>query len=396
MANRKVSLMWYCRTPRGWRRFPVVMGKNNRIRHTFVTDGDVEVSYPEGHYELLHYEGRKPRYRNVGAVAADAATARDKEANLLVAKDSAVAAGAKVVEEEKRVYLCRAAALYIQDTENRKAMEAAGQGRLVTEEFMEVCRKTFVDEVVKDDIYRFHRALRERGCGDRTVANKHARLKSFLKFAGVNTKSVMPPKPKYESELPTMYSQDDIRNIFKAADDYLRLALEMGLKLGLREQEIATAEWSDLDEQDSVFRVQGKKHWDFKVKDSEQRDVPVGADLMRSLKAWKKKHPNTQLILPTENGKPNTKFLRLLKRAAKDAGLNCHRCEGCKSVLGECQEWTLHKLRRTYMTTLLRNGLDLKTVQHYAGHADLASTMRYLKPATGKEAQAKINAIEWT
>jgi|HubBroStandDraft_5_1064220.scaffolds.fasta_scaffold34659_3 hypothetical protein len=80
MANRKVSLLWYCRTPRGWRRFTVVTGHQG-----------VEVSYPEGRYELLVYEGRKPVYKRAGDNAADALTARDREAHMLVARESATA-----------------------------------------------------------------------------------------------------------------------------------------------------------------------------------------------------------------------------------------------------------------------------------------------------------------
>ena len=66
---------------------------------------------------------------------------------------------------------------------------------------------------------------------------------------------------------------------------------------------------------------------------------------------------------------------------------------GCQSRNNECQEWTLHKFRRTYCTTLLLSGLDLRAVQAYLGHADLDSTMRYLRPATSAESQARINAI---
>ncbi len=139
----------------------------------------------------------------------------------------------------------RAAGLYIQDATNRNANEAAEQARLVTKEFMEVSRKTFVDELTRDDIFRFHRALRDRGSSDRTVANKHARLKSFLRFAGVDS-TIIPPKPKYEEALPTIYTTDEIRRILSAADDYMRIVIEIGLKLGLREQEIMYAEWTDL------------------------------------------------------------------------------------------------------------------------------------------------------
>lgn len=394
MPNLKAVLRWYCRTPRGWRRFPVLFGRNNRIRHTFVIDQGKEVSYPEGRYQVLVYEGSRPVYKNVGDNAADALAARDREAHLLAAKFSAAHAGAKIVDEKKRQYLRRAAELYILDAENRNAKEAAEQSERVTSEFIDVCRKTFVDEVTREDIFRFHKALRERDCSDRTVANKHARLKSFLRFAGVDP-AIIPPKPKYEQTLPTIYTTDEIRGILEAADPYMRLVIEMGLKLGLREQELMYAEWTDLDWQESAFRVQGKRFWDFRVKDSEQREIPCPEDLLESLRAWREKHAKSRLILGTTSDSPNSHFLRSLKRLAKRAGLNCGKCDGCGSKLNECQGWTLHKLRRTYCTTLLRNGVDLKTVQHYMGHADLASTMRYLRPAVGKESQQRINAIRW-
>jgi site-specific recombinase XerD len=38
----------------------------------------------------------------------------------------------------------------------------------------------------------------------------------------------------------------------------------------------------------------------------------------------------------------------------------------------------LHSFRRTYATTLLRKGVDIRTVQMLLGHSDIESTMRYL------------------
>ena len=64
----------------------------------------------------------------------------------------------------------------------------------------------------------------------------------------------------------------------------------------------------------------------------------------------------------------------MLKRMAHRAGLNCGRCGGCREI-DECQEYTLNRFRRIYLTTLLRNGIDLRTVQAYAGHKDLATDL---------------------
>jgi integrase len=121
----------------------------------------------------------------------------------------------------------------------------------------------------------------------------------------------------------------------------------------------------------------------------------VPQNLLKALKAWRKKHPNSRLIVGTAGDSPDTHLLRSLKRLAKSAELNCGKCDGCGSKLNERQGWTLHKLRRRCCTTLLRDGVDLKTVQYYMGHADFASAMRYLRPAVGKEPQQRINAIQW-
>jgi site-specific recombinase XerD len=61
---------------------------------------------------------------------------------------------------------------------------------------------------------------------------------------------------------------------------------------------------------------------------------------------------------------------------------------------GRAQEnATLHKFRRTYATTLLRGGMDLRSVMLLMGHSDLESTMRYLTPATGDVLRDKLNSI---
>lgn len=70
MANRKVSLLWYCNTPRGWRRFPILKAKNGRVRMGYVIEGGVERYYAQGHFELRHSEGRKTIFTPVGGYRA--------------------------------------------------------------------------------------------------------------------------------------------------------------------------------------------------------------------------------------------------------------------------------------------------------------------------------------
>jgi integrase len=138
----------------------------------------------------------------------------------------------------------------------------------------------------------------------------------------------------------------------------------------------------------------------FRVKDSEQRELLLPDDLVVELKVWQESRPGKMLVLGTVNDRPNSVLLVSLKQLAEKAKLSCGRCEGCARLKepgyrGGCMEFTLHRFRRTYLTALLRSGVDVRTVQRLAGHSDLESTLRYLRPASGPELQAKINAVQW-
>ena len=74
----------------------------------------------------------------------------------------------------------------------------------------------------------------------------------------------------------------------------------------------------------------------------------------------------------------NGHLLRVLKRVARRA---------------KVKNATLHKMRRTYITRLIQSGVDIRTVMAFAGHSDLASTMRYMRPASASEMQTKIDSI---
>jgi integrase len=90
------------------------------------------------------------------------------------------------------------------------------------------------------------------------------------------------------------------------------------------------------------------------------------------------------LVFPTINGEPDKKHEWKLKRIAYKARLNCGRCasrHGNKCADGEfCSNWFLHKFRHTFATRNLQEHVcDIRTLQLWLGHSDLASTMVYLK-----------------
>ena len=396
MANKAVTLMRRCKTEKGWRRYPVALGKNGRVKPGWVIVGGEEKHYETGTYEVRYFEGKRPVFKAAGGAASEALAMRDRIDRQRVARVMAAAAGV-VVEKEQRPRLTFAALAkaHVEDATQRGAEEAAEISARVAENFGRSWRGTFVDEIKREDILAFHTWLRKRGNVDRTVANKHVRLKSILRFGKFDTTS-MPPPPKYEKKLPTIYEPEDWGAILRVAKGRMYLVCAVALKMGLREQEVEYMEWTDINQRERTHRVQSKPEWGFEVKDSEQRDVPIPEDLYEELRAWHLCHPKQALMFPGANGKPDGHLLRNLKIVARDARLNCGKCRGCCGERRECGHWTLHKFRRSYMTWLLRNGIDLRTCQQYAGHTDIESTMRYLRPASGDEAITRLNSIRWT
>jgi site-specific recombinase XerD len=99
------------------------------------------------------------------------------------------------------------------------------------------------------------------------------------------------------------------------------------------------------------------------------------------LKTWKAKADETcGLVFPTAGCNPKLDFPDCLKAYAERAKLD------------EESFW-LHKFRATFATRCLWAGVDLRTVQQWLGHADMESTMRYLKPSRSQQVRAKVNAI---
>jgi hypothetical protein len=309
----------------------VAFGKNGRIRPGWVMVGGEPEHYEQGRYELRMYEGSRLVYVPAGDNAAEALAARGRMEHKLAARESARAAGMLLpAEEPGRVNLPAKAREFVRDAEQRGAMVAADVNRLVTSEFMRIVKKSYADEICREDVLDFHAALRKRGCSDRTVANKHARIASFLRFAGVE-RSVLSPSPRYDETLPTIYTSDDIGRVLRAADSYMHLVIGLALKCGLRDQEIMHLEWSDIHLRERILRVSSKPRLGFRVKDSEERDVPVPDDLLEELEERQKSHAADALVVATKPGNPNSKLLRTLKHLAERMRLNCGRCEGCKA-----------------------------------------------------------------
>jgi integrase len=382
---KSLKLVYLCKTPEGWRRFPLVIGRNGRIKKGAVLIDGVEHVFPGGHYEIRSFSGRKQIYQNVGDDPTAAQNALIRETAKHEAKEHAQTAGVRIVEEEQRKTIRAASKRWVEDTLARGAKSAAHVNQVAMREFLGANPGLeFVDEIEPQHLTRFHNVLREAGKADRTVYNQHLRITGFLRYADVNYQKWRLRAPRFEKKIPDCYSEEQVEALLTAAkSDESRLLIKILANTGLRDQELQHLEWPDINLKTGVLKVQGKPGWN--IKDFEQREIPLPDSLVNALEEWKKKQQEkstkrkgNKLVLPSRTGSVNKKYLKLLDTVAGHAGI-----DGA----------TLHRFRRTYGTNLLRGGVDLRTVQSLLGHSDLESTMRYLTPATGDEVKKKVRAV---
>jgi integrase len=372
----------------GWRFCPVVLTAKGQVRPDLVIVNGKEERHPEGVYYLEWRENGKRIRRPAGRDATDANSQRlAKEAEL-----NAINNGVTVVPQagDNRVMLRTGITDYLQEIKLTKKPKTLSAYTTALEYFAESCHKLYVQEVERIDLVKFAAFLRdEQDQSRRSVYNKFENVMTFLKAQGIlkrNKNGVLTTAgvskgdwPQFTEEEPEIYEKEDLEKFFSACKEDERIWFEFFLMTGEREQEVMYTYWPDVNLQHATVRVTHKPDRNWTPKAYREREIPIPDKLVRQLKAWKAQSDrNCNLLFPTAGCKPKLDFLDCCKAIAERAGLNP-------------EDFWLHKFRATFCTWHLWAGVDLRTCQHWMGHKDVESTMRYLKPQRGQEARAKVN-----
>jgi integrase len=251
---------------------------------------------------------------------------------------------------------------------------------LATREFLDIVKRTQPDQITKQDMKDWITKLRQRLC-HRSVCNLYIQIACFLKFCGIDHKTLLPQseRPTPVMEIPEAYTEEEIKNFFfYVVNERDALAFEFLLKTGARKDEMAFLDWHNNLNLGASPTVKFITKEDFRVKTGKSRVVPLERELAAKLRAWREKNPSTRLVFGTKFDTPEGNFLRACKKVAQRAGMD-HKT------------FWLHKFRDTFATWSLRRGRDIRTVQHWLGHADISMTQKYLAPEEGEQAQNQIN-----
>ena len=250
-----------------------------------------------------------------------------------------------------------------------------------------------IDQISRDTILNFvgwmKRNLETRagGSAQNTYRNKLKDVRVFLNEVCVG----MPLKPKdWPKEVKARkekYSTGSVKSMLAAADTYKRHGncswtpeddkdlVHFLLKTGWRDDEIAHAQYSDINWRNSAVNVTAKPkgtfpgfpeiEWTPKNSSAREKDIVVDDALLKRLKARKARYQgqSNSLIFPSKVGKPNNHLLRVIQRLAKEAGV--------EGKIG------LHKLRKTFATMVAREE-GIEQARILLGHDEVETTQRYL------------------
>ena len=214
-----------------------------------------------------------------------------------------------------------------------------------------------------------------------TVRRRIAVLASFYSFLeNVGCVSEKPtrrvPLPKLRYLVTTVLSEEEAHRLIAAADTPLmRCLVVLLLSTGIRRSEATQIDLEDLDLDNQQLLIHGKG--------AKERMVPLNelaVEAIRHLLAHRGNSESRRLFLnqkgiPIRSDTINFLLERLVERA-----------ELARTDI------TPHRLRHTFATHLIRNSVDVKTVQELLGHSDMRTTSRYLHSDT-RTKQAAVKTL---
>jgi len=258
--------------------------------------------------------------------------------------------------------------------------------------FRESCKKVRDEEIDGDDLRKLKVFLRQQKTSTgkkisaRSVYNHFNNVISFLNAIGRRELIPQDEWPKYEEPKVVPYDPETMARLLQFADVEERDVLESFLGNGFRNGEWTHTEWPDIDLRNKEIHVYSKQErFGWQVKDSEQRIIGISDSLAQRLDARHKRHPGNGLVFPNTKGKPDKHLLRVIKRVALRAGLNCGQCMGTHerkrvscATHPVCHKWIIHTMRKTWATIQNLIGVDRTTIQEHLGHSSADTTKRYL------------------
>jgi integrase len=167
----------------------------------------------------------------------------------------------------------------------------------------------------------------------------------------------------------------------------LRVLVLTAAMTGIRQSELLGLRWRDVDWSAQRIRVRnaytrGEHSSKGKSDLSTRRSVPMADRVVAALDGWSQRSAytaQTELVFAhpqTGNPLDRSKVTKRFKEACAEAKVT---------------EITFHELRHTFATTMAANGVPLRKIQEWLGHADSKTTQIYTHYAPDEHEVQMVN-----
>lgn len=231
------------------------------------------------------------------------------------------------------------------------------------------------NEIQLRHVQSFISSLSRHNIKPSSQSRKISAIKSFHKFLMkekyvTSNVAATVDLPKQVKKLPTVLSIKEVDMLLDTLNTETPLEtrnkamIELAYASGLRVSELVGLKLSDLHLDAGFVQIHGKGN--------KERIVPVGEIAIDSLNFYLenarsqliKKHTDCVFINGRDgNQMTRQAFFLIIKDKVKQAGIK--------------KEISPHKLRHSFASHLLKNGVDLRLIQELLGHEDISTTERY-------------------
>jgi len=169
------------------------------------------------------------------------------------------------------------------------------------------------------------------------------------------------PRPKVEQKQPDILSIDEFQKMVNSITNLKHKTIVcLMYSVGLRVSEVINLKLKDIDSTNKKINIRNSKGKTDRIVMLD--DSILG--LMRSY--WEQYKTKSYLFEGAKGDVYSTKSIQsVVKKAALSVGLT-------KNI-------SSHSLRHSCFTQLIKNGVDLRTVQKLAGHKNINTTANYIK-----------------
>lgn len=188
--------------------------------------------------------------------------------------------------------------------------------------------------------------------------------------------------------LPIVLSRPETAAVLGALrEERFRICLRLIYQCGLRVGEAVAIQVRDIRSADLRLHVRLGKG-------GKDRFVPLAAPMVDELRSWWRQHRHPQWLFPAparswrEQSQPLSDVMgKATTHMSVSAVQNAFRL--ARAQTGIHPEATVHTLRHSYATHLLEEGVSLRLISQYLGHASLDTTVIYTHLTATSEEKAR-------